>query len=68
MPKGSPTSRTKAAEKYQKKIGYITKGFKMRKEVAEEFKAACDSAGVSQSGQIVKMMQDFISSVEKGKR
>ena len=68
MPKGSPTSQTKASERYQKKIGYITKGFKMHKEVAEDFKAACDQAGVSQSGQIVKMMQEFIEAQKGGSR
>lgn len=47
-------------DRWNKKNGYTTKGFRMRQALADEFKAACDKAGVSQSGQIVKMMQEFI--------
>ena len=47
-------------ERWSKKNGYITKGFKMYRSVADEFATACDKAGVSQSAQIVKMMQEFI--------
>ena len=47
-------------DKWNREHGYITKGYRMRREVADELKAACDKAGVSQSGQIVKMMKDFI--------
>lgn len=49
MPKGNPTAQTKASAKYQAKVGYITKGFKMKKELADEFALACEKAGVSQS-------------------
>lgn len=52
-------------DRWNEKNNYIAKSFKMRKELAEEFKAVCDSVGVSQSGQIVKMMTDFI---EKNKK
>lgn len=47
-------------QRWNKKNEYIAKSFKMRKALADEFKVACDKAGVSQSGQIVKMMQEFI--------
>lgn len=47
-------------QRWNKKNKYIAKSFKMRKALADEFKVACDRAGVSQSGQIVKMMQEFI--------
>ena len=33
MPKGNPTARTKASEKYQKKAGYSVKGFKLKGDV-----------------------------------
>lgn len=52
-------------ERWSKKNGYIAKSFKMRQTLADEFKAACEEAGVSQSGQIVKMMQDFIEQHKK---
>ena len=60
MPKGNPSAQTRASEKYQKKAGYITKGFKLKKDVSDEFKEACDRAGVSQAAQITKMMKAFI--------
>ena len=60
MPKGKPNPQTIATEKYQKKAGYMTKGFKIKREIAEQFDVACDKAGVSQAGQITKMMQEFI--------
>ena len=64
MPKGSPNSQTIATEKYQKKAGYMTKGFKIKREVAENFAVACEKAGVSQAAQITKMMQEFSKSIK----
>ena len=52
-------------QRWNRKNGYIAKSFKMRQELADEFKEACDRAGVSQSGQIVKMMQAFIEETKK---
>lgn len=64
MPKGSPNAQTIATEKYQKKAGYMTKGFKIKRELADDFAIACDKAGVSQAAQITKMMKEFIESVK----
>lgn len=60
MPKGSPNKQTIASEKYQKKAGYMTKGFKLKREVVEEFEKTCEKAGTSQAAQITKMMKKFI--------
>lgn len=60
MPKGSPNAQTIASEKFQKKAGYMTKGFKIKRDVADRFAEACDKAGVSQAGQIARMMEKFI--------
>lgn len=60
MPKGKPNAQTVATDKWQKEAGYMTKGFKIKRELAEQFAAACEKAGVSQASQISKMMQDFI--------
>lgn len=60
MPKGSPSARTIATEKYQKKAGYKVKGFKLKGDVADRFAAVCEKMGVSQAAQITKMMEDFI--------
>lgn len=63
MPKGNPNPQTIASEKYQKKAGYMVKGFKLKRDLVEQFEAACDTAGVSQAGQISKMMREFIQEV-----
>lgn len=67
MPKGNPNPQTIATEKYHKKAGYMTKGFKIKRDVAENFEEACEKAGVSQAQQITELMIRFIESVnEKG--
>lgn len=65
MPKGKPNPQTIATEKYQKKAGYMTKGFKIKREVAGQFEEACQKAGVSQAAQITKLMQDFVEQVNR---
>lgn len=65
MPKGNPNPQTIATEKYQKKTGYITKGFKIKRDIADQFKSACDSVGVSQAKQITKMMKQFIEETKR---
>lgn len=59
--------KARPQEKWDKKNGYISKSFRMYRKTADEFKAACEKAGISQSGQVVKMMQEFIDRVEAGK-
>ncbi len=58
-------NKKRPQDRWNEKNHYITKGFKMRREVADEFAKACEAAGVSQSGQIIKLMQGFIDSVNK---
>lgn len=65
MPKGNPTPQTIASEKYQKKAGYMVKGFKIKREVAKAYESACKKAGISQAGQITKMMNEFIKKVNE---
>ncbi len=60
MPKGEPSKQTLRTERYQKKAGWTTKGIKMKKELADEFKEACEKAGVSQASVVTKAMRDFI--------
>lgn len=52
--------QTIAARKYQEKVGLISKSYKLQKDTVERFAQACKKAGVSQSGQITKWMEDFI--------
>lgn len=52
--------KTRPQDRWDKKNDYISKSYRMYRKTAEEFAEACKAAGVSQSGQIVKMMQEFI--------
>lgn len=61
-----PKAQTKATDKWQKKAGIISKSFKLKKELTEEFKEACEKAGVSQASQISKMMREFIDEQKAG--
>lgn len=60
MPVGSPKPQTVATRKYAQKVGLISKSYKLKRELANEFAAACEAAGVSQAAQISKMMREFI--------
>lgn len=60
MPKGKPNAQTVATGKWQKEAGYMTKGFKIKRELAEQFAAACEKTGISQAKQISNMMRNFI--------
>mgnify|MGYP002854343140 CR=1 FL=1 len=60
MPKGSPSKQTIRAQRYQDKIGYISKGFKMKRELADEFRDVCQRNGVSQASVITEFMRKYI--------
>ncbi|MEY8285364.1 chemotaxis protein [Lachnospiraceae bacterium 50-23] len=65
MPKGNPKPQTIASEKYQKKAGYMVKGFKLKKEIVQKFEDACAKDGVSQAGQIAKLMKEYVEKVNR---
>lgn len=65
MPKGKPKAQTIATNKYQKKIGLIAKSFKIKRTVADQFRDACQKAGVSQAAKITELMLDFVDQVNK---
>lgn len=60
MPIGSPKPQTVATRKYEAKAGWISKSYKLKKELVEEFASACEKAGVSQAAQLSTMMKAFI--------
>lgn len=60
MPKGNPSKQTIASEKYQKKAGYMTKGFKLKRDIVEQFEEACERTGKPQAEVIRKFMEEFI--------
>lgn len=58
-------AQIKATEKYQRKIGLISKSYKLKREIVDAYAAACKKAGVSCAGQLTTMMQDFIQTVSE---
>ena len=63
MSKAKP--HTIATEKYQKKAGWMSKSYKLKREVVEAFAEACEQAGVSQAGKLTVLMKGFIEEVNK---
>lgn len=60
MPVGNPKPQTIATKKYAAKAGWISKSYKLKKEVVEAYAEACEKAGVSAAGQLTKMMMEFV--------
>lgn len=63
MPVGDPKPQTIATKKYSKKAGWVSKSYKLRREVVDAYAEACEKAGVSAAGQLTKMMKQFIDEV-----
>lgn len=57
--------QSKATRKYEAKVGLISKSYKLKREVIDAFAEACKLEGVSQAGQLTKMMTEFIETVSK---
>lgn len=53
-------NQSKATRKYEASHGWVSKSYKMKEDVVKRFAAACEAAGVSQAGQLMKMMEEFI--------
>lgn len=67
MPIGNPKPQTIATKKYEKKAGFVSKSYKLRRELVDQFAEACEAAGVSQAAQLTAMMTAFIEEQEKNK-
>lgn len=52
-------------DKWNEKAGYVSKSYKLKRDVVEAYAAACDKAGVSLASQLTKLMQYFIDSVNE---
>ena len=65
MPVGSPKPQTIATKKYEEKAGWISKSYKLKRELVERFAAACQESGISQAAQLTKMMNEFIEQQKK---
>lgn len=61
MPVGNPKKSTLRTKKYQEKVGYIAKSFKLKKDITDRFTAACKERGESQASVIARMMEEYIA-------
>ncbi|MGN8818564.1 hypothetical protein ACTNEN_09620 [Oribacterium sp. HCP28S3_H8] len=52
-------------DRWNRKAGYVSKSYKLKKDIVEAFATACESAGVSQASQLTKMMQEFVETTKK---
>lgn len=57
--------KIRSQDKWNAKAGLISKSYKLKRELTEQFAEACETAGVSQAGQITKMMKEFIDEQNK---
>lgn len=56
--------RTRPQDVWNAKAGYISKSYKLKREVVKAFAEACKRVGVSQASQLTKMMIEFINENE----
>ena len=47
MPIGKPKPQTVATKKYEQKAGWVSKSYKLKRDLVEQFAEACEKAGVS---------------------
>lgn len=52
--------KVRPQDKWNEKAGLISKSYKLKRELVEQFAEICEKAGVSQAGQLTKMMKEFI--------
>lgn len=52
--------RESSQDRWQKKVGLISKSYKLNKSLVEAFSEACEKADITQAKQLSKMMQDFV--------
>ncbi len=60
MTESKANAQTRATEKYRQKMGIVTKSFKVKKVIKDEFERTCNRLGVSQTEMLTKLMQQFI--------
>lgn len=52
--------RIRPQDRWNAKAGLVSKSYKLKKELVDQFAEACQAAGVSQAAQLSAMMRDFI--------
>lgn len=57
------TNKYEAQQKYQRKVGLISKSYKLKKVLVDDFATTCRDRGKSQAGTLSDLMRAYI---EKG--
>lgn len=59
--------KVRPQDKWNAKAGYISKSYKLKKKLTEDFAIACEKANVSQAGKISELIRSFIEEVNTTK-
>lgn len=62
---GNKGKKSRPQDKWDAKAGVTAKTYKINKEVAEEFQAACKKAGVAMGTKLTELMKGFIEEVDR---
>ena len=52
---------TRASKRYQEKIGLVARTYKLKSQIADDFKEACLKRGESQASVITRLMNEYIN-------
>ena len=55
----SQSAQSKATRQYEKKVGLISRSYKLKKSIVEAFKEACEKEGVSQASVLSAYMIEY---------
>ena len=53
------SAKSKATRLYESKIGLISKSYKLKRDIVESFKEACEKNGVSQASVLSAYMVEY---------
>jgi hypothetical protein len=61
-------SKYKPQERWQNKVGLISKSYKLNEKIVNDFAKACSAHGTSQAKQLTLMMTDFVIAVNEAEK
>jgi hypothetical protein len=61
-------SKYKPQERWQNKVGLISKSYKLNEKIVSDFAKACNTHGTSQAKQLTLMMTDFVIAVNEAEK
>lgn len=60
-----PSKQSIATRKYEAKAGWMSKTYKLKRDVVEAFAEACEIRGVSQAGTLSAFMKEFVEQTKE---